>query len=44
MLNLEQARQKLGTTRRSITQTGKIDQANLEAAQASYSALVQGVS
>lgn len=43
-LNLEQALQKLETARRSITQTAEIDQANLEAAQSSYDALVRGAS
>ena len=41
-LNLEQAQMKLETARRSFTQTVEIDQAYLDAAQASYDALVDG--
>ncbi len=41
-LNLDQAKAKLETVRRAITLTIEIDHVNLEAAQASYDALVQG--
>jgi len=41
-LNLDQAKAKLETVRRAITATIEIDHVNLEAAQASYDALVQG--
>lgn len=41
-LNLEQAHAKLEAARRAVTRTVEIDRANLEAAQASYDALIQG--